>query len=99
VPPLILRALADSPDAHETAPEAGFPDGRLRSGNQLPGSAGRGADTRQLRRHARPPGDNLDLQYEVRRRGNDSQFCLTRQGHELITASDEGELLFILERS
>jgi hypothetical protein len=44
------------------------------------------------------PGDNPDLEYEVRRRGNGSQFCLTRQGHELITAADEGELLFILEK-
>jgi hypothetical protein len=44
------------------------------------------------------PGDNPHLEYEVRRRGNGSQFCLTRQGHELITAADEGELLFILEK-
>ena len=41
---------------------------------------------------------NPDLQYEVRWRRNSSQFCLTRQGHQLITASDEGELLFILEK-
>lgn len=44
------------------------------------------------------PGDNPDLEYEIRRRGHGSQFCLTRQGHELITASDEGELLFIMEK-
>lgn len=44
------------------------------------------------------PGDNPDLQYEVRRRGHGSQFWLTRQGYELVTASDEGELLFILEK-
>jgi len=41
---------------------------------------------------------NPDLQYEVRRRGNGSQFCLARQGRELITAWDESELLFTLEK-
>ncbi len=41
---------------------------------------------------------NPDLQYEVRRRRNNSQFCLARQGRKLITAAYEGELLFILEK-
>jgi hypothetical protein len=38
------------------------------------------------------------LEYEVRRRGHSSQFCLGRHGREPITAADEGELLFILEK-
>jgi hypothetical protein len=42
--------------------------------------------------------ENPDLEYEVRRRRNGSQFRLIRQGRELITAWDEGELLFILEK-
>jgi hypothetical protein len=41
---------------------------------------------------------NPDLSYEVRRRGNGSQFRLTRQGGERIIAADEGELLFVLEK-
>jgi hypothetical protein len=41
--------------------------------------------------------EDPDLEYEVRR-GNGSQFRLSRQGRELITAWDEGELLFILEK-
>lgn len=41
---------------------------------------------------------NPDLQYEVRRRRNSSQFYLAHQGRKPITAADEGELLFILEK-
>ena len=40
---------------------------------------------------------NPDLEYEVWRR-NGSQFCVARQGREPITAADEGELLFVLEK-
>ena len=43
-------------------------------------------------------GDNPDLRYEVRRRGNGSRFCLVRQGHQSISAAGEGELLFLLEK-
>jgi hypothetical protein len=42
--------------------------------------------------------ENRDLEYQVRRRRNGSQLRLTRQGRELTTAWDEGELLFILEK-
>jgi serine kinase of HPr protein (carbohydrate metabolism regulator) len=42
-------------------------------------------------------GENSDLEYEVRR-GNGSQFRLTRQGRKLVTAANEGELLFVLEK-
>ena len=42
-------------------------------------------------------GDDPDLRYEVRR-GNDRRFCVTQQGRELITAGNEGELLFMLEK-
>jgi hypothetical protein len=42
-------------------------------------------------------GANPDLEYKVWRR-NGSQFCIARQGREPITAADEGELLFILEK-
>ncbi len=42
-------------------------------------------------------GAKPDLEYEVWRR-NGSQFCVARQGREPITAADEGELLFILEK-
>ena len=44
-----------------------------------------------------PQGENPDVQYEVWRR-NGSQFGLALQGHELITAGNEGELLFMLEK-
>ncbi|HEX6440174.1 MAG TPA: hypothetical protein VF182_23865 [Candidatus Binatia bacterium] len=40
---------------------------------------------------------NPDLVYAVWRR-NGSQFCVARQGREPITAADEGELLFVLEK-
>jgi hypothetical protein len=43
-------------------------------------------------------GDNPDLEYEVRRPHNGSRFFLARQGYESITAADDGELLFILEK-
>lgn len=42
-------------------------------------------------------GTKPDLEYEVWRRIG-SQFCVARQGREPITAADEGELLFILEK-
>lgn len=42
-------------------------------------------------------GAKPDLEYKVWRR-NGSQFCVARQGREPITAADEGELLFILEK-
>jgi hypothetical protein len=39
-----------------------------------------------------------DLEYEIRRQPDGSQFCLARRGRELITAADESELLFIVEK-
>ena len=40
-----------------------------------------------------------DLDYEIRRRRNGSGFHLARRDRESITAADDGELLFILEKS
>jgi hypothetical protein len=42
--------------------------------------------------------DNPDLEYEIRRRRNGSGYRLARQGRGPITAADDGELLFILEK-